>query len=70
MKMLGYTPYHMVELVTEGGLPHMKIFQEAIHSQNKRLGIKRYEKADFERWMGNYDVSGPAHISPKSSSFS
>lgn len=54
MKTLGFAPYHMVEVVREG---HMKVFQEAIIAQlNRFSGIRRYVKADFDKWMGNFDV--------------
>lgn len=48
----------MMEVVTVGGIPHMKVFQEAVLAQyNRFLGIKRYDKLDYEKWMGGYDVS-------------
>lgn len=58
MNMLGFKTYHFVECVLEKGLPHLKIFNEAVTAQYNRLsGVKRYSKDDFERWMSEYDVS-------------
>lgn len=43
------------------GVPHIKIFKEAITAQYNRLsGIKRYTKADLDKWLGDYDVSPSA----------
>jgi hypothetical protein len=67
VKVLGYKPYHMIEVVLNGGVPHMKIFEEAIKAEHNRfLGIKRYDKADFEKWLADYDVSTsvPKLLSP------
>lgn len=62
--MLGYTPYHMIDVMFKGRSPHMKVFTEAIIANHNQLsGIKRYETLDLERWVGNYDVS-LAYISP------
>lgn len=58
MNILGFKSYHFAECVLEKGLPHLKIFNEAITAQYNRLsGVKRYRKDDFERWMSGYDVS-------------
>ncbi|RAL05402.1 uncharacterized protein BO80DRAFT_461268 [Aspergillus ibericus CBS 121593] len=56
LEMLGYTPYHMIDLMTKGGRPHIKAFTEGIIAQNNRLAaIKRYETPDLDRWVGSYD---------------
>lgn len=58
MNMLGFKTYHFAECVLEKGLPHLRFFREAITAQYNRLsGVKRYNKADFEKWMAEYDVS-------------
>lgn len=55
MKILGFKPYHMVEVIEER---HMRVLQEAIVAQSNRFsGIKRYSKPDFDKWMGDFDVS-------------
>lgn len=60
MRILGYNTYHIYECCAVRGLPHMKIFNEAVTASFNRLsGIKRYTTSDFERWVGDYDVSGP-----------
>ena len=36
----------------------MKVFREVVTSEYNRLsGIKRYTKADFDKWLADYDVS-------------
>lgn len=61
-KMLGMKPYHMYECVY-GGVTHMSLFQEAL--RNKYYGEgKPYNKADFDKWLANYDVC--ACLSPSS----
>ncbi|QMW26966.1 hypothetical protein G4B84_002255 [Aspergillus flavus NRRL3357] len=56
LEMLGYTPYHMIDVMFKGRSPHMKVFTEAIIANHNQLsGIKRYETPDLERWVGNYD---------------
>jgi tubulin beta len=62
--MLGYTPYHMIDVMYKGKKPHMKVFSEGIMAHHNRFsGIKRYETADLEKWMSEYDVSYGAGIS-------
>lgn len=57
MKILGYKPYHMAEVVLEGGAPHMEVLTEAITAQYNRFsGIKRYNRQDFDKWLAEYDV--------------
>ncbi|KAE8360395.1 hypothetical protein BDV27DRAFT_167849 [Aspergillus caelatus] len=56
LEMLGYTPYHMIDVMYKGRSPHMKVFTEAIIANHNQLsGIKRYETPDMDRWIGNYD---------------
>ncbi|KAF7596688.1 hypothetical protein BBP40_000611 [Aspergillus hancockii] len=67
--ILGYTPYHMVEVLFKGGLPYMKVFQEAIVAQHNRFsGIKRYESVELDKWMGDYDclIEIPSYIGLRS----
>ncbi|KAL3482160.1 hypothetical protein BJX99DRAFT_252873 [Aspergillus californicus] len=62
MKILGYRPYHMAEAVRLG-IPHMKILTEAVIAQHDRFsGIKRYARAEFEKWLAGYDLHLPRRI--------
>lgn len=54
LKTLGYTPYHMYEVITNGAT-HMDLFDEAIRCKYLGKG-KPYGKAEFDKWLGNYDV--------------
>lgn len=57
MKILGFTPYHMVEVLAKHGWPHQKIVTEAVVAQANRFsGIKRYERPELDKWMAGYDV--------------
>lgn len=55
MKMLGYKPYHMFEAVVRGAT-HLRIFEEALSCKYLGKG-KPYGKAEFDKWLANYDVS-------------
>ncbi|KAL5361611.1 P-loop containing nucleoside triphosphate hydrolase protein [Aspergillus floccosus] len=56
LKILGYHPYHMAELVLKGGVTHMKLMMESIVANRDRLsGIKRYNREDVEKWLADYD---------------
>lgn len=55
MKMLGYKPYHMWETVTNG-TTHMKILEEALRCKYLDGG-KPYGKAEFDKWLADYDVN-------------
>ncbi|PWY95406.1 hypothetical protein BO94DRAFT_508678 [Aspergillus sclerotioniger CBS 115572] len=56
LQMLGYTPYHMIDLMTKGGRPHIKAFTEGIIAQNNRFAaIKKYETSDLDKWIGSFD---------------
>lgn len=58
MLILGFKPYHLFECFTVHGVPHMEIFKEAIISQYNRLsGVKRFNRADCDKWLAGYDVS-------------
>lgn len=57
LKILGYRPYHMIEMF-QGGVPQMKMCQEAIEARLRpELGIKPYGRAEFDKWFADYDVS-------------
>ncbi|KAJ5218204.1 uncharacterized protein N7498_000303 [Penicillium cinerascens] len=67
MKILGYKPYHMYECCAIGGVPHMKVLKEAVTSEHNRLsGIKKYTKADYDKWLADYDcvVEIPSYVGP------
>ncbi|KAJ5112168.1 hypothetical protein N7532_000213 [Penicillium argentinense] len=56
MQILGYKAYHMYECCAVNGVAHMRTLEEAIISQHNRLsGLQKYERADFDRWLGDYD---------------
>lgn len=58
MNILGFKTYHFAEAVIVKGFPHLKIFNQALTAQYNRMsGVKRYTKADFDKWMAEYDVS-------------
>ncbi|GAB1198164.1 hypothetical protein APSETT444_007472 [Aspergillus pseudonomiae] len=55
MRILGFSPYHMTEACFNGPV-HMKILEEAVIAQHNRFsGIKRYERAEFDKWLSEYD---------------
>ncbi|KAE8151539.1 hypothetical protein BDV25DRAFT_152531 [Aspergillus avenaceus] len=69
LEMLGYTPYHMIDLMFKGKEPHMKTFREGIVAHNNRFsGVKRYETPDLDRWIGEYDclMEIPSYIGLRS----
>ncbi|KAI6086739.1 hypothetical protein F4821DRAFT_124710 [Hypoxylon rubiginosum] len=53
MKMLGYKPYHMWEVVNNGTI-HMEILEEALRCKFLDGG-KPYGKAEFDKWLAAYD---------------
>jgi len=53
-KILGYKPYHMVDLVSNG-VPHIKMMTEALRAKYFNQG-KPYGREEFDKWMGDYDV--------------
>ncbi|KAF9882899.1 hypothetical protein FE257_004913 [Aspergillus nanangensis] len=56
MEMLGYSPYHMIDVMFKGREPHMKVFREGIIAANNRFsGIKRFEREDMDKWVGDCD---------------
>ena len=58
MKILGYNSYHIYECVAVRGVTHVRLFHEAVVAQFNRLaGLKRYTRADFDKWLCDYDVS-------------
>ncbi|KAL5362709.1 P-loop containing nucleoside triphosphate hydrolase protein [Aspergillus floccosus] len=69
LEMLGYTPYHMIDVMYKGKKPHMKVFSEGIMAHHNRFsGIKRYETAELEKWVSEYDclLEIPSYIGPRS----
>lgn len=52
--MLGYTPYHMSELV-KIGKTHMNCMIEALEAKYHGKG-KKYGRKEFDKWFGNYNV--------------
>lgn len=58
MQILGFRTYHLVECIANRGLPHMEVFEEAVTAEHNSLsGIKKYDRADYDRWLGDYSVS-------------
>lgn len=58
MQILGYKSYHIYECCMVHGESHIEVFKEAMTAQFNRLsGIKRYTKADLDKWLAEYDVS-------------
>lgn len=56
-KMLGYKPYHMVE-VCAGGLDHMRMFHEYVRlSRAQSDVVKPYGRPEFDKWFRGFDVS-------------
>ncbi|RFU74863.1 hypothetical protein TARUN_7374 [Trichoderma arundinaceum] len=54
LKMLGYTPYHMYEVVMNGAT-HIDLFDEALRCKYLGAG-KPYGKAEFDKWLANYNA--------------
>ncbi|PTB63110.1 hypothetical protein BBK36DRAFT_1127129 [Trichoderma citrinoviride] len=54
LQKLGYTPYHMYEVVTHG-TTHLALFEESIRCKYQGIG-KPYGKAEFDKWLANYDA--------------
>jgi hypothetical protein len=58
MRILGYKTYHLYECMLVHGVPHMNVFAEAITAQHNDLsGLKKFNRADYDRWLGDYNVS-------------
>ncbi|KAI0025902.1 P-loop containing nucleoside triphosphate hydrolase protein [Xylariomycetidae sp. FL0641] len=62
-KILGFKPYHMIEVMYAGGVPHMKMLKEAMLAcqpcfadQRREAPVKRYGRAEFDKWFAGYDV--------------
>ncbi|CAG8253674.1 unnamed protein product [Penicillium salamii] len=65
MQILGFRTYHLYECIANRGLSHMKVFEEAVTAEHDSLsGIKKYKKADYEGWLGDYDciVEAPSYL--------
>ncbi|GIC92858.1 uncharacterized protein Aud_009333 [Aspergillus udagawae] len=66
MKILGYKPYHMYEVVLVQGKPGIAALLEAVTAQHNRLsGIKRFDKTDLDKLTADYDclVEIPSFLS-------
>ncbi|KAJ6133376.1 hypothetical protein N7471_008591 [Penicillium samsonianum] len=51
-----FKPYHSYECMIVHGVPHMEVEYEAVMAQHNRFsGIKRYDRADFEKWFAECD---------------
>lgn len=55
MKMLGYRTYHVVEAMQRGAAHQNAASEALIAANNRLLGHKRYTRADFDKWLGEYD---------------
>ena len=55
LKILGYKPYHMYEIVTDETLKNQKLYGEALKCKAQGFG-KPYGKAEFDKWFAGYDV--------------
>lgn len=56
LKILGYNPYHMVE-VCIGGLDHFRMFHEYIHLSQEQSDVgKPYGRREFDKWFQGFDV--------------
>ncbi|CAG7919530.1 unnamed protein product [Penicillium olsonii] len=65
MQILGFRTYHLVECIANRGLPHMEVFEEAVTAEHNSLsGIKKYDRADYDRWLGDYSciVEVPSYL--------
>lgn len=57
LKVLGYNPYHMVE-VCAGGVDHIRIFHEYVRlAQMQSRVAKPYGRPEFDKWFKGFDVS-------------
>ncbi|KAI0161097.1 P-loop containing nucleoside triphosphate hydrolase protein [Hypoxylon sp. FL1284] len=54
MRILGYTPYHMAE-VLKAGAPAVQILNEGLKAELFHEG-KPYSRAEFDKWFADYDV--------------
>ncbi|KAH8159026.1 hypothetical protein CIB48_g9231 [Xylaria polymorpha] len=54
LKQLGFTPYHMAEVVRVGG-PALKIMVDGMNADWFHTGAP-YGRAEFDKWFANYDV--------------
>ncbi|KAM0449799.1 hypothetical protein ACHAO4_007096 [Trichoderma viride] len=52
LKMLGYTPYHMFEVVTNG-VPHLQLFDEAIRCNKAIVEIPQFFIEEFIEFYPN-----------------
>lgn len=61
LKMLGYHPFHISELIPYG-IQQMKALQEAIIASQTK---KPFGRTEFDRMWGEYDVRSPQNLLPK-----
>ncbi|KAI0469480.1 P-loop containing nucleoside triphosphate hydrolase protein [Xylaria cf. heliscus] len=54
LKQLGFTPYHMVEVMSAGA-PSVRIMADAMCAEWFHEGTP-YSRAEFDKWFANYDV--------------
>ncbi|KAH8891102.1 hypothetical protein GQ53DRAFT_648852 [Thozetella sp. PMI_491] len=55
MKILGYRPFHMMEVALQGA-PGAEILCEGIVAcQNRLSGIQPWSKTDLDKWLDDYD---------------
>ena len=56
--MLGYYPYHMVELGRRG-VSHIQVLEEAMKAHHDGFSpVKKCGRTDFDKWFADYDVCG------------
>ncbi|KAI1325719.1 P-loop containing nucleoside triphosphate hydrolase protein [Xylariaceae sp. FL0255] len=54
LEILGHKTYNM-PAVMQNGLPHIKMFREALATKQTGEGIP-YDRADFDKWLWDYDA--------------
>lgn len=59
-QILGYKPYHIYECLQQGP-SHVTMLQEALKAKYMGEG-EPYTKADFDKWLADYDVCCPPLI--------
>ncbi|KAF6816933.1 hypothetical protein CSOJ01_02630 [Colletotrichum sojae] len=53
LQILGYKPYHQLE-VFENGVPHIRMMHDAVRASNEGEG-ERFTRVEFDKWLGDYD---------------
>ncbi|KAI0453603.1 P-loop containing nucleoside triphosphate hydrolase protein [Xylaria acuta] len=54
LKQLGFTPYHMAEVLATGA-PAIRLMTDGMNAEMFHEGTP-YGKAEFDKWFANYDV--------------